>query len=1505
MSQTQHQKLAVTMGASGDTGLAQEERGKPDLPCTALGLFQGTVHKWVTKKGFGFITPDGVTGGGDVFVHRSAFRGGHLTEGGRVSYDLKCPPRPGLRACAVNVSGSAVGPTPGFVDVKPEEQEEQGSPAAHQVQHDLRMAPRCFVETEGTNVITYLGRIVSTPGGGKAVIRGICYRNLQEDRDTYSCGEFRVTSDHPALDDDTGVWKMMKDIDPSRQAQRVFVRVLWLPITGNTDTLRSGGITLGIPAGPVRGQNWHYVDFNSVRVEGDERTPTRKASPLWGTVQRPLPWREQRLQVGDVPGRRILCGKEQEKESNEVRHPKGGDNKRLNKLMHMANGNTQTKTITWFLLAEGQWWKVERKDLDSFPDPAFKLEGNTNATIEELMPQILQRWEGICTEFVDKLGLVTDWKLQYCRVGAEELIADTRWAAKPKTIELFMVPNDAFLGRMVKQRDGAHPQWPVNPPTWRMRQDTMCSGIEAAAAAAAAPGVGDLARGGEGKPSQARKRAGKGGPDPARPSLDEKREESKEGVRTAGGSNVDRKRERMEGMDVDTEEKLKHNTPAMAQGLSQVMPKKRRREDGRIDPHGEEDEVDQQVRAAYGMTGDQGANQVVQDVMARVVQLNLTDHSQDGARKRDGRQPPKDDRECPTGHFPQHHMTHWPKDKQDELEEIRKHQVPCWYGGAGWIAPRKQGVTVYAYCVLDETTEEHNEGVMVDTWSRDGKLRKTELKACHKRKREEIYTKEGWLTRALMTPVGAKKPKITETLTKRQREAWQKAHLTEEASLEAWRIVNPTIKVKDSTDTWFLQDAILPQHLWFPPQQLVKAIEEDAMKHRVSVAMVLLTMEDKTLEQWQSRVGLVINAEGVITEVLKGSLALKQGLRVGWKLGYVGAKLHSGEDIWNLMVEVRTATGKGVDILFSHAEPSRLGIWTMGDLIALEPGQPGIPGRKANEVIERSDCTICWDPIPTTTKWVRGMGESYEDILEMLDIPQATGRDKPRVYDMKEKEIWFAVPAPHGTTDKNFRATSKPSWMTDKAYKHVTKIWYYHTAPVEGRKTDVLILYCLNTKQTQLVVTPETKVIHEQEGDEIMGDDLELGAWASAPLLETEYIGQTLVEMNGPPDNKRILRRLKDIIASNTRAGPRTYVADMPGLPPQLPGGTFWGTPEEMDRGSSMMEQWKQSQGVVFPARLLKEATTYQIKLSAPDGPNWTWDMMLQQMEGLAIMNQRGNQTFFWRRNTRSVDVVTTEPDALVGELLNKVGELPPGLEMTSGYDGQIVVTTGRKIREGLQEMLPRWDPSQPRGNPGRDDRQREYREHRAREIVVERRLEGGEKRTLKVPGVCMVDVEVKATTLDAESMARTWIRTLRGRIPRPDNSTPGVPDVWSITVAPQVGMGLDGFRHPVRGGPEKKTIVGYVEFKVHHNGNERGVSAWLQAHWASLAIEIDWAGEMRRQLMEGGGPRDKGQDWTGDDLEWLPVDLRTRLQLKLEVSQHRNPRGPEEAAPGPGPPRE
>ena len=335
------------------------------------------------------------------------------------------------------------------------------------------------------------------------------------------------------------------------------------------------------------------------------------------------------------------------------------------------------------------------------------------------------------------------------------------------------------------------------------------------------------------------------------------------------------------------------------------------------------------------------------------------------------------------------------------------------------------------------------------------------------------------------------------------------------------------------------------------------------------------------------------------------------------------------------------------------------------------------------------------------------------------------------------------------------------------------------------------------------------------------------------------------------------------------------------------------------------MEQWKQSQGVVFPARLLKEATTYQIKLSAPDGPNWTWDMMLQQMEGLAIMNQRGNQTFFWRRNTRSVDVVTTEPDALVGELLNKVGELPPGLEMTSGYDGQIVVTTGRKIREGLQEMLPRWDPSQPRGNPGRDDRQREYREHRAREIVVERRLEGGEKRTLKVPGICMVDVEVKATTLDAESMARTWIRTLRGRIPRPDNSTPGVPDVWSITVAPQVGMGLDGFRHPVRGGPEKKTIVGYVEFKVHHNGNERGVSAWLQAHWASLAIEIDWAGEMRRQLMEGGGPRDKGQDWTGDDLEWLPVDLRTRLQLKLEVSQHRNPRGPEEAAPGPGPPRE
>lgn len=46
----------------------------------------GTVKFFNNEKGFGFITPE--NGGSDVFVHISAVKGGALSDGQRVSYDL-------------------------------------------------------------------------------------------------------------------------------------------------------------------------------------------------------------------------------------------------------------------------------------------------------------------------------------------------------------------------------------------------------------------------------------------------------------------------------------------------------------------------------------------------------------------------------------------------------------------------------------------------------------------------------------------------------------------------------------------------------------------------------------------------------------------------------------------------------------------------------------------------------------------------------------------------------------------------------------------------------------------------------------------------------------------------------------------------------------------------------------------------------------------------------------------------------------------------------------------------------------------------------------------------------------------------------------------------------------------------------------------------------------------------------------------------------------------------
>jgi len=53
-----------------------------------IPLAKGTVKRWMTRGGYGFITPD--DGGKDVFVHNSDLQGrSSLTEGERVEFEVK------------------------------------------------------------------------------------------------------------------------------------------------------------------------------------------------------------------------------------------------------------------------------------------------------------------------------------------------------------------------------------------------------------------------------------------------------------------------------------------------------------------------------------------------------------------------------------------------------------------------------------------------------------------------------------------------------------------------------------------------------------------------------------------------------------------------------------------------------------------------------------------------------------------------------------------------------------------------------------------------------------------------------------------------------------------------------------------------------------------------------------------------------------------------------------------------------------------------------------------------------------------------------------------------------------------------------------------------------------------------------------------------------------------------------------------------------------------------
>uniref|UniRef100_A0A7S2VJP9 RRM domain-containing protein n=1 Tax=Zooxanthella nutricula TaxID=1333877 RepID=A0A7S2VJP9_9DINO len=104
-------------GSRGDKGYGKDSGRKGDKGggrrfedrTTYSGeLQQGTVAKFLTDRGFGYISPD--SGDGDVFVHFSAIQGNgfrELEEGQRVSFGVEPDPKGkgkgSVRAVAVSI----------------------------------------------------------------------------------------------------------------------------------------------------------------------------------------------------------------------------------------------------------------------------------------------------------------------------------------------------------------------------------------------------------------------------------------------------------------------------------------------------------------------------------------------------------------------------------------------------------------------------------------------------------------------------------------------------------------------------------------------------------------------------------------------------------------------------------------------------------------------------------------------------------------------------------------------------------------------------------------------------------------------------------------------------------------------------------------------------------------------------------------------------------------------------------------------------------------------------------------------------------------------------------------------------------------------------------------------------------------------------------------------------------------------------------------------------------
>ncbi len=67
----------------------------------------GTIKTIRDDRGFGFLSPDGTNGRGDLFFHRSAVEGNgfdQLFEGQRVSFEEEPDPRDPTRRRAVQVA---------------------------------------------------------------------------------------------------------------------------------------------------------------------------------------------------------------------------------------------------------------------------------------------------------------------------------------------------------------------------------------------------------------------------------------------------------------------------------------------------------------------------------------------------------------------------------------------------------------------------------------------------------------------------------------------------------------------------------------------------------------------------------------------------------------------------------------------------------------------------------------------------------------------------------------------------------------------------------------------------------------------------------------------------------------------------------------------------------------------------------------------------------------------------------------------------------------------------------------------------------------------------------------------------------------------------------------------------------------------------------------------------------------------------------------------------------